>query len=172
MLHFLELRERGVWNRAWHGGKALCFIRRKMSQYDTILLLWWCEWVKGEKIRAKMKRENLERLVFMQGDVVVTHAGVVDGKGGKTRTKEVDNGENWEQWVTTTASKLRQRWWVGIGEGGGRRRWWLRSKNWEHGLRPGIVFVRKWQDNRIENTFALINSEYIIHRLNFRPVRP
>ena len=53
--------------------------------------------MKGEKIRAKMKRENLERLVFMQGDVVVTHAGVVDGKGGKTRTKEVDNGENLEQ---------------------------------------------------------------------------
>ena len=112
-----------------------------------------CEWVKGEKIRAKMKRENLERLVFMQGDVVVTHAGVVDGKGGKTRTKEVDNGENLEQWVTTTATKLRHRWWVGIGEGGGRRRWWLRSKNWEHGLRPVIVFVRKWQEKMTREVF-------------------
>ena len=28
------------------------------------------------------------------------------------------------------------------------------------------------KDNRIENTFALINSEYIIHRLAFRPARP
>ena len=41
-----------------------------------------------------METWNLERLVFMQGDVLVTHGGVVDGKGGKTRTKEVDNGEN------------------------------------------------------------------------------
>ena len=99
-------------------------------------------WSEEREDKGKNEKRESGKIGALQGDVVVTHAGVVDGKGGKTRTKEVDNGENWEQWVTTTASKLRQRWWVGIGEGGGRRRWWLRSKNWEHGLRAVLC---SWQ---------------------------
>ena len=45
-----------------------------------------------------MKRVNLERLVATQGDVVVTHNGVVvvDSEEGKTGMKKVDKGANYK----------------------------------------------------------------------------
>lgn len=70
-------------------------------------------WKKREKIRAKMKRGNLERLVFMQGDVVVTHGSHAKPERRRSTMGRTENSSNHDG--NKTPTKL---------VGGYRRRWW------------------------------------------------